>query len=74
MSYTADFSSIGRQQGIYAGRILKGGKPAELPVLQVTKMDFAGAKHKLEIDDGLFPNLLLGHWFIPASEIHRRII
>ena len=40
MSYGTSLTEVFRQVAVYAARILKGDKPAELPVVQSTKFDF----------------------------------
>jgi putative ABC transport system substrate-binding protein len=39
MSYGANLTDVWRQLGLYTGRVLKGTKPADLPVVQASKFE-----------------------------------
>jgi putative ABC transport system substrate-binding protein len=39
MSYGSSFSELQRQVGIYTGRVLKGEKPGDIPILRASKFE-----------------------------------
>lgn len=59
MSYGGDFEQSHRHTGIYAGRIIKGAKPSELPVQRVTKVEMCINLKAAKALDLSFPPSLL---------------
>jgi putative ABC transport system substrate-binding protein len=59
MSYGGDFIQSHRHSGLYAGRVLRGAKPADLPVQRVTKVELVINQKAADAIGLAFPPSLL---------------
>ncbi len=59
MSYGTNVLEVYRQVGLYTGRILKGAKAADLPVLQSTKFEFVINRQTAKMLSITIPGTLL---------------
>jgi len=59
MSYGADYTDLFRRAAVYVDKILKGAKPADLPVQQATKFEFVINLKAAKQIDLIIPNRVL---------------
>jgi len=59
MSYGTNLADVFRQVGVYTGRILKGGKPVDLPVMQSSKFELVINHQTARLLDIAIPSSLL---------------